>query len=125
MPESDYEDRGGEEEELETEGEGEEEEVEDGYVEPSPERKVILRNSKSTARNRRRRHQRKLTRDQESKHVTERIDSTHPKMRLGEEAPKNTRKRSRTPTTDILSVDDEEDDQDTKMPKNKKNYRRQ
>ena len=62
MPESNYEYRGGEKEELETEGE--EEEVEDGYVEPSPERRVILRNSKSTARNRRRRRQRKLMRDQ-------------------------------------------------------------
>ena len=87
-------------------------------MEPSPERKVIFRN-------RRRRRQRKITRDQVAKHVTERIDSTHPKMRLVEEASINTRKRSRTPSTDILSVDDEEDDQDTKMPKNKKNYRRQ
>ena len=86
-------------------------------MEPSPERKVIFRN-------RRRRRQRKITRDQ-AKHVTERIDSTHPKIRLVEEAPKNTRKRSRTPSADILSVDDEEDDQDTKMPKNKKNYRLQ
>ena len=91
MPESNYEYRGGEKEELETEGEGEEEEVEDGYVEPSPERRVILRNSKTTARNRRRRRQRKLMRDQEP----------------------------------ILSVDEEEDDQDTKVPRNKKNYRRQ
>ena len=122
VPESDFEDRGRDEEELEAEGEGEEEEVEDESVEPSPERKVILRKSKSASRNRRQRRQRKLTRDQETKHVTERIDATHPKMRRGKEAPKNTRKRSRTPSTDILSVDDKEDAQDTKMPKNKKNY---
>ena len=50
VPESDFEDRGGDEEELEAEREGEEEEVEDGSVEPSPERKVIFRKSKSTAR---------------------------------------------------------------------------
>ena len=45
-------------------------------------------------------------------------------MRLGKEATKNTRKRSRTPSTEILS-DDDEDVQDTKVPKNKKKNRRQ
>ena len=41
-------------------------------------------------------------------------------MRLGKEAPKNSQRRPRTPSTDIMSVDDEEDAQDTKVPKNKK-----
>ena len=120
MPESDLEDRDGGEEEEEAEGE-----VEDASVEPSPEREIVFKKSKSADRNRQRRRQRKLRRDKGTKHVTERIDGTHPKMRLGKEASKNTRKRSRTPSPDILSVDDEEDALDTKMPKNKKNYRRQ
>jgi hypothetical protein len=78
-------------------------------------------------------------RDQEKKHATERIDATHPKMRLGKGATKNTRQKPRTPSTEILSDDDarakprqvspkttaEEDDQDTKVPKNKKKNRRQ
>ena len=97
---------------------------EDESVEPSPEREVFIKESKSADRNKRRRYRRKVTRDQEKKHVTERIDATHPKMRLGKEATKNTRKRSRTPSTEILS-DDDEDVQDTKVPKNKKKNRRQ
>ena len=103
----------------------EEEEEEDESVELSPEREVIIKKSKTADRNRRRRCQRKLTRDQGRKHVTERIDTTHPKMRLGKEGSKNTRQRPRTPSADILSLDDEEDAQDTKMPKNKKNNRPQ
>ena len=109
-------------------------------------------------------------RDQEKKHATERIDATHPKMRLGKGATKNTRQKPRTSSTEILSDDDarakprsvspkttaemthlwkkkpwgkhnkkeaatrgwesqesveEEDVQDTKVPKNKKKNRRQ
>ena len=97
---------------------------EDESVEPSPEREVFIKKLKSADRNKRWRYRRKVTRDQEKKHVTERIDATHPKMRLGKEATKNTRKRSRTPSTEILS-DDDEDVQDTKVPKNKKKNRRQ
>ena len=97
---------------------------EDESEEPSPEREVFIKKSKSADRNKWRRYRRKVTRDQEKKHVTERIDATHPKMRLGKEATKNTRKRSRTPSTEILS-DDDEDVQDTKVPKNKKKNRRQ
>ena len=90
MSETDYEYQDGEKEELETEGEeeeGEEEEIEDGYLESSPERRVTRRNPKTAARNKRRRLQRKLMRDQE----------TNPP---------------------------DEDDLDTKVPRNKKNYRR-
>ena len=88
---SDYEYQDGDEEELETEGEeeeGEEEEIEDGHLESSPERRVTPRNPKTEARNKRRRLQRKLKRDQE-------INQS------------------------------DEDDLDTKVPRNKKNYRRQ
>ena len=88
---------------------------EDESEEPSPEREVFIKKSESAGRNKRRRHRMKVTRDQEKKHVTE---------RLGKEATKNTRKRSRTPSTEILS-DDDEDVQDTKVPKNKKKNRRQ
>ena len=90
MSESDYEYQDGEKEELESEGEeegGEEEEIEDGYLESSLERRVTRRNPKTAARNKRRRLQRKLMRDQE----------TNPP---------------------------DEDDLDTKVPRNKKNYRR-
>ena len=112
----------------------------DESVEPSPEREVFIKNSKSADRNRRRRYRRKVMRDQEKKHATERIDATHPKMRLGKGATKNTRQKPRTPSTEILSDDDarakprsvspkttaeEEDVQDTKVPKNKKKNRRQ
>ena len=112
----------------------------DDSVEPSPEREVFFKNSKSADRNRRRRHRRKVMRDQEKKHATERIDATHPKMRLWDKgATKNPRQKPRTPSTEILSDDDarakprqvspkttaEEDDQDTKVPKNKKKNRRQ
>ena len=45
-------------------------------------------------------------------------------MRIGEGATKNTRQKARTPSTEILS-NDEEDAQDTKVPKNKKKNRRQ
>ena len=85
--ESDYEYQDGEKEELESEGEeegGEEEEIEDGYLESSPERRVTRRNPKTEARNKRRRLQRKLMREQETN----------------------------------LS---DEDDLDTKVPRNKKN----
>ena len=90
MSETDYEYQDGEKEELETEGEeeeGEEEEIEDGYLESSPERRVTRRNPKTEARNKRRRLQRKLMREQETN----------------------------------LS---DEDDLDTKVPRNKKNYQR-
>ena len=97
---------------------------EDESVEPSPEREVFIKNSKSADRNRRRRYRRKVMRDQEKKHATERIDATHPKMKLGKGATKNTRQKSRTSLTEILT-DDDEDVQDTKVPKNKKKNRRQ
>ena len=126
----------------------------DESAEPSPEREVFIKKSRSADRNRRRRYRRKVARDQEKKHVTERIDATHPKMRLGKGATKNTRQKPRTSSTEILSDDDarakprlvnpktrrerflsirkerqesreEEDVQDTKVPKNKKKSRRQ
>ena len=79
----------------------------DDSVEPSPEREVFFKNSKSADRNRRRRHRRKVMRDQEKKHATERIDATHPKMRLWDKgATKNPRQKPRTPSTEILSDDD-------------------
>ena len=91
---------------------------EDESEEPSPEREVFIKKLKSADRNKRWRYRRKVTRDQEKKHVTERIDATHPKMRLGKGATKNTRQKARTPSTEILS-NDEEDAQDTNVPKNK------
>ena len=112
MPESDQEHR----DEC---GVEEEEEEEDESVELSPEREVIFKKSKTADRNRRRRRQRKLTRDQGRKHFTERIDTTHPKMRLGKEAPKNSRRRPCTPSTDIMSVDNEEMLRTPKCPKTK------
>ena len=56
---------------------------EDEPEEPPPEREVFIKKLKSAARNKRRRHRIKLTRDQEKKHVTEKIDASHPKMRIG------------------------------------------
>ena len=101
----------------------------DESVEPAPEREVFIKKSKSADRNRRRRHKRKVTRDQEKKHVTERIDETHPKMRL------YTRRKSRTSSEDDArakpqsvnpkTTAEEEEVQDTKVPKNKKKNRRQ
>ena len=101
----------------------------DEFVEPSPEREVFIKKSKSADRNRRRRYRRKVTRDQEKKHVTERIDETHPKMRL------DNRQKSRTPSdydarakprsVSPKTTAEEEDVQDTKVPKNKKKKRRQ
>ena len=117
----------------------------DESVEPSPEREVFIKKSKSAERNRPRRNRKKVTRDQEKKHVTERLDANHPKMRLGKGATKNTQQKPRTSSTEILSDDDdrakprsvnpktrrgrqepveEEDAQDTKVPKNKKKNRR-
>ena len=64
MYESDYEYQDGEEEGEEEEEE--EEEIEDGYLESSPERRVTRRNPKTAARNKRRRLQRMLMRDQET-----------------------------------------------------------
>ena len=85
MYKSDYEYQDGEGEGEEEEEE--EEEIEDGYLEPSPERRVTSRNPKTEARNKLRRLQKKLMRNQETN----------------------------------LS---DEDDLDTKVPRNKKNYRR-
>ena len=112
-------------EEYGYEEEIEEEEEEQEVLETSPEREVtIVKNSKSAARNKRRRRQKRVARDQENKYVTERIDSTHPNMRRAREASKNSRRRPNTPAADH-SVDDEEDDQDTNPPKNRKQNRRQ
>ena len=68
-------------------------------------------------------------RDQQKKHVTARIDKTHPKMRL------DNRQKSRTSSEDDArakrrsvspkTTAEEEDVQDTKVPKNKKKNRRQ
>ena len=119
MPES------GSETEVDTDQEYQNEYSEDDEsLEPSPEREVFIKKSKTADRNRRRRHRRKVTRDQQKKHVTERIDETHPKMRL------DNRQKSRTPSEDDAraksrsvspkTTAEEVDDQDTKVPKNKK-----
>ena len=75
-------------------------------VESSPKREVFIKKSKSAARNQRRRYRAKVTRNQAKKHVKERLDADHPKMRLGKGASKNTRQKPRTPSTEILSDDD-------------------
>merc|ERR1712051_1014561 len=92
----------------------------DESEEPTPEREVfITKPSKSASRNKRRRKRIKTERDQDRKHVTERIDASHPKMRIGKGASRNTRQNPRTPSTEIVS-NEEVDDQDTKVPKDKK-----
>ena len=78
----------------------------DESVESSPKREVFIRKSKSQRRNQRRRYRTRVTRNQANIHVKERLDASHPKMRLGKGAPKNTRQKSRTPSTEILSDDD-------------------
>ena len=45
----------------------------------------------------------KIRRDQAEKPIHERIDNNHVKMRLGSGLSKNTRQKSRTPSTEILS----------------------
>ena len=75
-------------------------------MESSPKREVILKKSKSAARNQRRRDRAKVRRNQTKKHVKERLDADHVKMRLGKGASKNTRQKPRTPSTEILSDDD-------------------
>ena len=92
--------------------------------EPQPEREVFIKKSKSAARNKRRRHRIKTVRDQDRKHVTERIDASHPKMRICKGATRNTRQNPRTPSAEIVS-NEEVDDQDTKVPKDKKKNRHQ
>ena len=93
--------------------------------EQTPEREVfITKPSKSAARNKRRRQRIKTVRDQDRKHVTERIDASHPKMRIGKGATSNPQQNPRTPLTEIMS-DEEADDQDTKVPKDQKKNRRQ
>ena len=52
---------------------------EDESVEPSPEREVFIKESKSADRNKRRRYRRKVTRDQEKKHVTKELMQPTPK----------------------------------------------
>ena len=78
----------------------------DEYLEQSPEREVFFKTTKSSNanRNRRRRNRRKLAREQEEKHVTERIDTSHPKMRLG--TPKPSQQRAPTSSTEIVSDTD-------------------
>ena len=72
--------------------------------EPTPEREVFIKKpSKSAARNKRRRHRIKTVRDQDRKHVTERIDASHPKMKVGKGATRNTRQNPRTPSAEIVS----------------------
>ena len=72
-------------------------------AEPSPEREVFTKKSNSADRNRRRRYRKKVARDQDTKHVRDRIDASHPKMRLGKGMSKNTRQQPRTSSTEILS----------------------
>ena len=68
----------------------------DDSVESSPKREVFIKKSKSQRRNQRRRYRTRVTRNQANIHVKERLDASHPKMRLGKGAPKNTRQKSRT-----------------------------
>ena len=107
----------GEEQEQEIELEYEPSEDEE-FQEQSPEREVFYKTSKpSTAsRNKRRRQKRKLARDQEQKHVTERLDTRHPKMRLG--TPNASRQRAPTSAIEIISDTDTRAD----LRPAKKNY---
>ena len=98
--ESDYEDEyevpeSGSEIEVDTEPEYQHEYGEgDESVESSPKRKIVLKKSKSAARNQRRRDRAKVKRNQTKKHVKERLDADHVKMRLGKGASKNTRQKT-------------------------------
>ena len=66
-----------------------------------------------------------IERDQQKKHVTARIDETHVKRRLNNRqksrslSDKDTRAKSRS----VSPKTEEEADQDTKVPKNKKRKR--
>ena len=91
----------------------------DESEEPTPEREVfITKPSKSASRNKRRRKRIKTERDQDRKHVTERIDASHPKMRVGKGATRNTPQNPRTPSAEIVS-NEEVDDQDTSAKRQK------
>ena len=82
----------------ETKGDDQDEHTEedDNSGEQYPEREVFYKRSKSAKRNWRRRTRNKVKRNQQGKHVTERIDETHPKMK--------NRQKSRTSSEDNARV---------------------
>ena len=96
-------------------------------MDPSPDREVFYKNSKNAARNKRRRKMKRIKRDQKM-HVTARFDETPVKMMLlfrGKScspSDKDTKAKSRSVSP---KTEEEADDQDTKVPKNKKGKRRQ
>ena len=79
---------------------------EDKSVESSPQREVVYRKTRASTRNERRRNRMKIQRDQAEKHVKERLDNKHVKMRLGKGASRNTHQKPRTPSTSIPSDED-------------------
>ena len=83
----------GYEQDRETDDESEEE-----FVEASPPRQVIFRDTATGSRNRRRALRNKITRDQATKPA---------KQRLGGGAAGRTHRRARTPSTEIMSEENE------------------
>ena len=94
------------ENELEYEPSEDDEEFQERTPSPSPDREVLFTPSRSTSaiRNKRRRQRKKLQREQESRHVTDRLDTSHPKMRLGTQKPP--RQWAPTSSTEIVSDTD-------------------
>ena len=90
---------------------------EDESVESSPQREVVYRKTRASTRNQRRRNRVKIQRDQAEKHVKERLDTKHVKMRLGKGASRNTHQKPRTPSTEILSDEDAQAKPQTVSPK--------
>jgi hypothetical protein len=107
-------------------------EQEEPSEDSSPEKEVFYKeSSKNAARNKSRRKKRQIKRDQKLKPATARIDENHVKMRLPRlynhqksrspsEEDARDKPRSASPKTA-----EEADEQDTKVPKNKKKNRRQ
>ena len=82
-----------------------EDESEEESVESSP--RVIIRKTATGNRNRRRAQREKILRDQATKPAHERLGTKHVKLRLGGGVARSTRKRTRTPSTEIMSDENE------------------
>ena len=105
------------ESEVDSEQEYHDENEEDvDSVESSPDREVYMKQSRSQRRNKRRRRKEKLKREQANTPVKERLDANHPKMRKLRQG-KGATRNPHTPSTEIPSEEEQDDAQDTKVPK--------
>ena len=93
-------------------------------VESPQDREVYMKLSRTQRRNKRKRRRNKIKREQANTPVKERLDANHPNMmrlRQGNGANRD----PQTPSTEIPSDEEQDEAQDTKVPKTKaKNQRK-